>query len=1126
MRTLKNAVQRELRNWQKTNPHSGKFSHPWYVGWALKAGRYPVLAAVLFLASFATIACVTCWLPPPYGGFVQFGPAEIDKFSVDTLFSGLWATQATLVALVYPVGFGFATIFLQKSHATKATLQTYLVTSGAKLTGTCGLALLMGLTVSAAVVSTVSQWTAFAWLILGATFLCLNIFLTGKFLLKTFAFATPEARRRERHTYAVMIAWPDEWCRHAASVIAASPVRFKLLHADELATDVNGKAPAFYAGPFAYQEVVEGAQFSFRGRRLVTDVRYWLVQLAYNHWVKRATDTPTEPNKTSFHREGPLFVLRAWPSPLEAEHGEFLAGTTKKPHLTWLEKQLLWWAVSFSSLNRYDSEVTVRDCLDEIRAELVQVINEGASDDFDRQFLSLLSLMDDLLEASFYKDQDGKPSNHALTASSTDLYSGTSVLSIWCTAISDMLKSALEVCDRNPYFAAKLSAVPRRLFSRERDVLSHELRILYLAKQHEFLHQVLVWGAEQLMGYRSNAGTVEDALPEPFAGRWKTVLTAALGAWESFKNESVLRHDDGWAPWGAQGRDALDLLAKHLERTVSTVAATSRGGSVYTAMYLTDTLLRWRTQLSIFLDRNDVYIASPWQLTLESTEKPWPDMYATHLQGYSFGDDTALMVEAWAAALENYWRDCCGAMAATLAQEYTTASAEVRRLITTVLQGVLFGDVNMAVPDGHASRMRPFADANEFVLSLIRQHVIDGGFREGYRQRLDNVVKLCAGDDWANFIPGRSISLSAPDSLEDVRFGQAVCLCLFVAQGWAPSVAELKAVFRSWTEQDARRGELDGVLAELAQSMGDGFEARYHDLWGTLLPTKSLSDSVKFAKGGIASIREALSQVRSDELKTAPISQGVLDEYADALTLKLDLERCGFPFRPKTVTLAEERTGVPESVLTFSGYPKGRLTVPQLASRSQDEPDHLLQYIVSRMRFNVVEALTDTPDVEVLAASKGQLLALISDFKRALAPGRSAVLLVPTLSEPKWLRQLRSSSSNSVADSPEDFLVKQAGYRIERNYAGHIRDVAVYQGMVSIGNLYLLSNHSMSHAELLSEPPGRIFRVTAEATAEDPTLCKLGVRWRLAAGKSPDPVWRIPYDATESPSEDASAKQT
>lgn len=1113
MRTLKAAVSRELKSWQETNPRSDKFASPWVTKWFMAASRHPVVAALVFLALFAIAAIVTTWCPPPYNGFVTVGPKDIEKFSVDTLFTGLWATQATLVALVYPVGFGFATIFLQKSHATKASLQSYLVTSGAKLTGTCGLALLIGLTLLAAVVSAIPNWTAFAWLILGASFLCLNILLTAKFLLKTFAFATPEARRRERHTYAVNIAWPLEWRKHAAAVIASEPVRFKLIDAE--AFTVKGTKPVFHASPVAFQRVVDGQPFSFKGRRLVVNIHYWLVQFVYDRWLRRALKATPAPNKSVFDREGPVFLLRAWPSPEEAEHGEYLAGTSKEPHLSTFEKLLLSWAISYAGRGRFDNDVTVRDCLDEIRAELAQVIGEGASDDFDRQLLALLTLLDDLLEASYCTDDEGKPSNQALTTNSHDRFSGTSVLAIWLASVSDLLKCALAVTSTEPYFASKLVGVPKRLLVRERDVLSSAVRLLYLVKQHEFLQQVIDWGGEQHLHNKASAFPAAE-LPEPLASRWLNVFIAAIGAWESLKNEAVLPYGDEWAPWGEKGQDELDLLVRHLELSVRSLALASRGPSSTAAMYLIDLLLRWKSQLAIHLEQNNVYIEDPWDLTIEATKRPWDEVRANHLQGREFGSDSALMLEAWSASLANYWRDCCGVLASTVAQEYLDSSVESTPLAAMVLGGLLFG--RATVPDSGEGQMRPFADANEFLLSLIRQHIVDGGYREGYRHRLDGVVKMSAKDNWSSFIPGRVMSVRAPDSLEDVRSGQLMSLCLLADERWAPSVAELKAFFSSWANQDARRGELDNLFEVLLQVLQPDFETRFQPLWDAVTSgEKSFADSITRVKSALAAIRKALNEVRTNDIAAAPISPTTLVEYGTSLSEGLELDASGFPFRPKSVSVVDDVAAVPASNLTFTGYPKGRLTDPRLAPGSLDDAKNLLPYVVFRIRANAVDFLTGKADNQLLAGSKAQLLSLIEEFKKCLVPGHEAVLLVPSLREPSWLGQLRRSSSTSVADSAAEFLERKAGYRAERNYVGHIYGAAVYTGMVPNGNLYLLSSHALEVVNLHRLAAARTVTVTAEAAAEDPRLCKLSAHWKISLVKSDEPVWRLPYAAKEVP---------
>ena len=1111
--TLKRAVEREWRKWQATNPWRGKYADGWFASLLLWSGRHALLTALTLLGTFLVASAALLYWPPPYPGFVDFGPREPEKFSVDTLFGGLLGTQVALVAVVYPIVFGFATIFLQRQQATKASIQTYLVASGAKLAGTSSLMLVLGLAGHLAVVSSVDPWTAFAWLVLGAAWLAGNVALTIYFLVRTFDFATPEGRRRARNNYAVTIAWPHEWRRDAASVLAQWPVKYGLFEADDVLNAVDGKAPAFSASKVELQPVVDGVESTFKGRRLVANIRYQFVEWAYRLWRRRALRAPVAPKGKSrgFKRDGPIFVLKALPEPDELAHGEFLAGTTAAPHLNWLERTLIRMAVVYQRAGRFDSELSVIDCLEEARGDIVLTIGSGGTEDFDRQFLALLQLFDDLFEASYCLNDEGEPDNQVLTSSRSSIFGGSKAEE-WSAVFSDILTTALARAPQDSHFAEMAVNAPKRLFRRERETLNLPLREMYLGLQFRFLVRILDWGDEQLALYRAALGpagtTLVALLPEPIASRHREILGEAIGAWETLKNECIVPFDEDWLRWDKDS-EQLQLFTQHAAYSVAAIARATRGSELRAVHRLLDSLSRWRRQLEYVLEDQQAYIGEPWQVTVEATARPWLEVKAQLMRGW--GDDEALLGEAWAAALANFWRDCCAALAATLAQEARAVDSTEISHASIAIRAVLLGKM-----DGSRELERPFAGAQEFFQGLIRQYVVDGGYREGYRARKDSVVKRCAKDDWNGQIPGRMVSLRSADSLEDVRGGQLFCLCVLVDKGWKPAVEELGEVFKSWIAIDDRRRELEQVLGGLEAALDGKFESDFGGLWGKVLPegTSAFADAIVIVRGGLAAIRSALTKAQADDLAKAPISDVACADLASKLSLMLDLRAIGYPFTPST-----ESTAAPDLVhgvlgqWRLTGYAKGRLTLPRLAAESDGEVEVLRRYIAGRMRGGaIVELLKQLEPKEKLADGTERLLAVLTEFSDALPGGEHAVLLVPSTIDPSWFPEIRGRFAHPTSErSADDVLVRRGGFGDDRAYLGHLRNAAVYAGLTPSGAMYLLSSAALESHRLKEFGQGRVLRLDAATSSNEPTLCNLTFAWESEVSVRRGPCWKLRY---------------
>ncbi|ALV07724.1 hypothetical protein [Roseateles depolymerans] len=1114
--SLKNGVEREWRNWQKTNPSRRKFSPGSLSTLFLAAGRRPVHAALLLLLAFGVVSVGLHWFPPPYPGLFNFGPRDADKFSVDTLFGALLGTQVAIVAVVYPLVFSFATIFLQRQQATKATLQSYLVRSGAKVTGISSLMLVLGLTVHLALVGAVSPWTAFGWLIAGAVWLALNVGLTAMFLVRTFDFATPEGRRRARNAYAVSIAWPSEWRRNAAHVLAQSPIKHRLMVGDDLMEAVTGKNPAFTSSPVSMQRLDYALKCSFKGRRLVTNVRYGLIELAYRSWRRRALKgSPVAGVKARlYRRDGPMFVLNALPEPEQLAFGDALAGTTGPTALNWFECWLIRRAVSYRSVDFYDHDLTVMDCLEEARADIVSAISNVSTRDFDEQLLALLELFDDLLEASFCIDDNGAVDNQVLTSSRTSYFGGSS-LDHWVQVIDDILTSALAVAHADPHFAQSAAATPKRLFRRDRETRNLRVRELFLRRQQHFVYRVLEWGDERLALYRAtfHSTMAHDvtSLPEPVASRYQGLLADVLGSWESLKNEAIVPFEEEWLEWGKEV-EPLTLLTQHAIGSVALTAHAVRGTEAQGLLRMLDSLLRWRRQLEFVLDdRNDAYIAEPWQLTIQTTLRPWVEVKAALLRGY--GDDTALANEAWAVALTNFWRDCCSALAATLGHEARQQDAAQVARAATALRAVLLGQLSNESDGGE--RERPYEGPQDFLLGLVRQYVLDGSYQSGYRARLDSVVKRVAKDSWRGQVPGRLISLRSADSLEDVRDGQAFCLCVLAEAGWEAVAPELESVFKQWIEANDRRRELDHVLHLLQSALDDQFEGAFTALWQQVLPGNgNFAVTVDRVKTVLGEIRSQLQQVQKEDLVKAEVSDAACQALASEVSAVLALEAAGYPFGPELV----EQQDVPVAAALqahwrITGYPKGRLTLPRLAAKSSNEVELLARHVVARMRSTAVAQVVKQLGPQVkLASTRAQFVRVLDEFKQQLADGETAVLLVPRVTDPTWLGDLRKLSNTRALEESER-LSMRGGFGNDRAYVGHYRDTIVYAGLVAPGEMFLVTDAALQGFHLQPVAGGGVLQLSAIADTEEPTLCALSFKWTYETLTRDGPCWKLRYQS-------------
>ena len=1108
--TLRSAVRRERRKWQASNPHGRKFQRAWPERALVWAGRHPIRTTLFLLVVYATALGASTYWVPPYSGLVDLGPSEHTEFNAGEALGSVLATQAAVVGLVYAIVFAFTTIFLGKQTATKASVQSYLVTSGAKFVGVSSLALVGALSATLVLEPAVEIWTAFAWLATALVWLLINILLTVYFLTRTFQFATPEGRRRARDDYAVCIAWPHEWERHAASVIATMPNKFGLFTGDDYRDSPTGEKPAFSFIGYELQRISDGVKCGFIGRRQVSNVYYWPLQLAYNSWQARAISTAGVGRASSALRAGPLFIVRAHPEPIVHEAGNYLAGTTGEPNLNVVERALCRIAVRFQAAGRYDNEITVVDCLSEAQADCRAAMDAGSDEDFRVQFLALLELFDDLFEASAYVDSEGRIDNHALTSSNAAVW-GNAVAHDWCRILEDLLTATLLLVPRTPDFAMYVVRAPKRLATRTRDVLNDRLKELFIDLQAKFLRLVLDWGGAEHSAHRALTREHDATFPEPVASRYVRLLSEGVGGWESLKNEGLLPlGDEGrveWSSWPAR----LTLMSQHLRWTLGLLAYCVYKSEQISISRMLGSAMRWRGQLDFLLDDHDSYIENAWQLTVETAKLDWQEVKEGKLRGH--GADESMQLTAMAHALSNLWKDGCTLLVATLSQVADSLPAEARKNAAVVIRAMLV-DRSLGLDDGSSDLDQPLQSPQGYVEGFIRIQVLDGGYRVGYQALMDGVAKMCAPNDWEGRVSGRLFSLRGPDSVEDVMEGIAFSLTVLARRGWMVEDVALHAAFDEWKQHDERRRSLRNDLENLAHAL-EGLPERFAKLWALVVADENidLAEARDHALRGVRSVLALLDAARHAALADAVVDPERCESLAENISSALPDTDKYFPLQGLPLLLLKDRspTTTPK-LMKVLGYPKGRLTNPPMAGGSSNEVEVLRHQLFGRLRLNVVgELIKRLNPEERVAGGRAALLAAVSEYVEVLGEERQAVLLVPSLNEPEWFGELRKYAVEILSGrAPEERLVREAGHGKDRNYVGHLRGAATYVGLIPAGQFVLLPWDALGRLELLQQGAGYV-EVAAIPSEEDAALCTLTLKVEMDVVVGNGPAWRIRY---------------
>jgi len=163
--------------------------------------------------------------------------------------------------------------------------------------------------------------------------------------------------------------------------------------------------------------------------------------------------------------------------------------------------------------------------------------------------------------------------------------------------------------------------------------------------------------------------------------------------------------------------------------------------------------------------------------------------------------------QIFATALRNYWIDsCCVALYLLVlwGKRKDTEEPLALRIAKGILDGQMFKAGGSTYED-----IRPVRSFNDVLTTLLRQYFANGGYRRGYRARLDNLIETLLGVAEQEMVSGRVYSWYGGKDLESVRDGQILLLCYMATSDWAPSQGFTDSIRQLATDDQVARDMID-----------------------------------------------------------------------------------------------------------------------------------------------------------------------------------------------------------------------------------------------------------------------------------------------------------------------------
>lgn len=1105
-RTLNWKVAEIRKEWASGNPlrmkyESGSFGRIFH-----DACEHP-LKWTTTVFSIAFVLCLIAWIwSPPYPGLFDWQPDlgnDGKRWNVVEPFVGLWAVQAALVAIVYPIVVAFVTVLLQRQNASKASLHAYFSRSAAKLTGLSSLGLVLLMALQYVVLHRAPPLVEFAWLIGDSVWAAMNVALCIVFLHATFEFASPEGRAEARFEYVLTQAWPAEWEHHVKRLISFDPLKHGLVIGKRAVEDLQGTAPAF-SNPHDGLAKEHPAHFWFRRERSVDNIRYLLVQFVYWLWCRKAQAGELGVTKSiGWKRVGPVFQFSlvygdrfAFDKPVTVTSGG-------KP-VTQFQRAILRLAVSLSR-RKISPRVLVRDALEELRTDAALAIQADAEAEFDRQLLSLLELLDAVVEASGHTDE-GTPDNWVQLVDSEHFGNSQELIWTWLRIVRDLHSVALKALFVRDVFAADTVRLGSRLLLRQSESLTDKLRQIYVQHQFLLLYDLLGWGAEGCASASGSAVTLGKVLDEPFRRRYDRVLREGVGAWESMRNYRLLPRDYDEQPTWESSTSTAETLGLHLRFHAQLVAHALRADDRAGFEYFTDSLMKWAGQRDRYQVERGLEYGDQYRVTVSDLALPLTVFRARFpLPSYETeGPESIRSVRN--LALKNLWRDVVLTLVASALQQANSGLVPKQiaaRLVTHLIDGLPILDEGDSM-----SSSRPFDGVDRVLSALVRQLVEGASQDERYRERIDKVAESVGFSAMDRAISERIYSRSGSE-IDYIRDAQLVILARLAPPNWMPG-SHYEKTMRGWApDDDLRRQMLDQLKTWVTRLGEEDLAKRYGWLWEMAQPEgeAAIGEHIARAKGGLEQLQVRLNDLRVQEIRTATIAVSAKKRVAAAAAQALKFPARQFPLSLldgiEVGSVAQART----SSFKLSGYDKGAMTDPLMAQLAINEDESIRDITENILAREVLQDVINRDGVQEREATDmdAWLEELRAWAKQCQDMSTRSLAVFRSRTDPPWLIDLVRKRVSETDEAAQ--VRKRSEFSEQRGYVGHFGEIALFTGPVPAGVTVLLTIDEFGTL-LLEKTGDEAFEV--DATPDTTGLkCTLTISWRHKLYGKNGPLLRL-----------------
>lgn len=1063
--SVQSVVLRDEMEWRTFNRHRKSLALSRIERELLFAGEHPVrFSASLFFLVF-TVWTLAQLVPADWltARWEKWGPAE-----QLTHFSTLWAVQATLAAMVYPIVIAFVTVFLQRRPAAEAFIHLYMLDSGALAAGLSSVVLVMVMAAQYVLLPSYGAAWLPGWVALDACWFLLNAGLTTYFLFRTVEFLRPEVQKQVIQRYAVTVALPRDVMRLNSFQVFGQAQEHGWVSGPSYFDDTAPDGPKVLLSQFGFRNGAGQGLYSIREPSRLVNVRFLPLRLVTATWMYMARKWPqpqhSQPNRM---RDWPLLSLPLTPGQTYSEPPS-LATIDSGPQLNFWQRWLLRRAYVFRPLRRERLGIQIKEILDELEADARVAAGHADVEAFERSYETLIDLHKLLLSASLVRAEDGALGSWALLPD-VETFADRALHVNWSNSYRSIFQAAIESMTRDTRPVRRLCHLIQHIKGDALNSSPLEIREHILLLPPLMMYQLGGWWARTIaeQGITNHSPQNMVTLRAPLHKVYEEVMVDFVSGWES------VRRCIANIPDASQELDwttvpvLASLNARHIEETARMLLGAIAQGDRTAAEWLADVLAKWWDSLSYENEPHVLYGKTEY-ITLDHLTLDWDSLAEviglTELDLQLYGGSSVIKRAVLIATLGNFWHDI-RLLVLELLLFWTERDDSLSLGESTAMDiaaGMLNG--NQWRSGGTLSHPLSMFTAPRYLNAKVRQYAADGKWNGGYIARLNHFVERIRDMERPNMVSSRVYSFSGADDVGSLNEQQLVLFSALSSSDWVPNEI-LRRQIEIWFSH--QYGSIEILLqqtSEWLQLLDESAELGEKAL-PILMPRISKEHTAAQgrarAKHGIESLKKLVELKRADVLAAEPVDPERLSEISHSASSKAFEKATGeFPLQLFT-TVQSSPEAQKDFTLRVNQIRKGELTRTEMDQRAVNESDHWAKTMMQQVGAVVfIDVLAACAVRDVFTPSADAYWsALKTESEIILRRGEHPILILDNATRPEWVWEWQYADYGREFARPDDLRVQRHEGR-GPSYLCDFNDIQVYVGPLAPGKSILLSREA------------------------------------------------------------------